>query len=509
MKKDIEKYKIYSNEVEAEITIAETDTEYIPLYELKKRKISLGIQVVLDEVKEELIKVVPLSTKEFIDPKVFEGVKTKFREKAIDLLENYFPNLAEKEKRFLACGLVNDMLGLGDIELILSDPNLEEIVVNCHREPIWVYHKRHNWLKTNIYLDNEEEIYNYSSAIGRRVGMQISNLHPLMDAHLTTGDRVNATIFPISTKGNTITIRKFSRSPWTIIHFLEAKTFSKDVAAFLWLAIQYELNIMVSGGTASGKTSMLGVILPFIPPNQRIISIEDTREIQLPDFLHWVPLSSRGSNPEGKGEITMLDLMVNALRMRPDRLIIGEIRRAKEAEVMFEAIRTGHSAYATFHGDRADQVFKRLTNSPINLAESMLSALHLIVVQYRHRRKGIRRTTEVAEIISTEDKCRVNIIYRWNAQTDQIEKINEVYRIYDEISMYSGMTKKEIETDIANKVVILDWMMKHKIKTVNSVGKILAEYYQDEKKIIKAAVGNISPKEILGEKLYGEIIKSD
>ncbi|MCK5176991.1 MAG: Flp pilus assembly complex ATPase component TadA, partial [Candidatus Aenigmarchaeota archaeon] len=289
----------------------------------------------------------------------------------------------------------------------------------------------------------------------------------------------------------------------------EAKTFSKDVAAFLWLAIQYELNIMVSGGTASGKTSMLGVILPFIPPNQRIISIEDTREIQLPDFLHWVPLSSRGANPEGKGEITMLDLMVNALRMRPDRLIIGEIRRAKEAEVMFEAIRTGHSAYATFHGDRADQVYKRLTNSPINLAESMLSALHLIVVQYRHRRKGIRRTTEVAEIISTEDKCRVNIIYRWNAQTDQIEKINEVYRIYDEISMYSGMTKKEIETDIANKVVILDWMMKHKIKTVNSVGKILAEYYQDEKKIITAAVGNVSPKEILGDKLYGEITKSD
>ncbi|RLG14727.1 MAG: hypothetical protein DRN66_01300 [Candidatus Nanohalarchaeota archaeon] len=507
MKKDIESYKINSDEVEAEIIIEETNTEYVPIYNLKKRKISLGIQVVLDEIKDELIKVVPLSTKEFIDPKVFKGVKKKFREKAIEMLETYLPNLAEKEKKVLAGTLVHDMLGLGDIELILNDPNLEEIVVNCHKDPVWVYHKRHNWVKTNIYLKNEEEIYNYSSAIGRRVGMQISNLHPLMDAHLTTGDRVNATIFPISTKGNTITIRKFSRSPWTVIHFIEAKTFSKDIAAFLWLAIQYELNILVSGGTASGKTSMLGVILPFIPPNQRIISIEDTREIQLPRFLHWVPLSSRGANPEGKGEITMLDLMVNALRMRPDRLIIGEIRRAKEAEVMFEAIRTGHSAYATFHGDRAEQVYQRLINAPMNLAESMLSALHIIVVQYRHRRKGIRRTTEVAELISVDDKCKINLIYRWNAQTDTVEKINEVYRIYDEISMYSGMTKEEIEKDLANKVMILDWMMKNKIKTVDSVGKILAEYYRDEKTVIAAAVGSKSPKEILGDKLYAEINK--
>ena len=505
MKKDIESYKINSDEVEAEIIIEERDTEYIPVYILKKRKISLGIQIVLDEIREELIKVVPLSTKEFIDPKVFEDVKKKFKGKAVEMLETYFPNLVEKEKKVLAGTLVHSMLGLGDIELILNDPNLEEIVVNCHKDPIWVYHKKHNWLKTNIYLKNEEEIYNYSSAIGRRVGMQISNLHPLMDAHLTTGDRVNATIFPISTKGNTITIRKFSRSPWTVINFLEAKTFSKDIAAFLWLAVQYELNILVSGGTASGKTSMLGVILPFIPPNQRIISIEDTREIHLPQFLHWVPLSSRSTNPEGRGEITMLDLMVNALRMRPDRLIIGEVRRSKEAEVMFEAIRTGHSAYATFHGDRAEQVYKRLVNAPINLAESMLSALHIIVVQYRHRRKGIRRTIEIAELISSDEKCKINIIYRWNARTDKVEKINEVYRIYDEISMYSGMTKEEIEKDLANKVIILDWMIKNKIKTVNSVGKILAEYYRNEIKVITAAVKKESPKGILGEKLYAEI----
>ncbi|MEA3342941.1 MAG: type II/IV secretion system ATPase subunit, partial [archaeon] len=360
-------------------------------------------------------------------------------------------------------------------------------------------------LKTNIFLKSEDKIYNSASSIGRRVGRQITNLNPLMDAHLSTGDRVNATLFPISTGGNTITIRKFSRSPWTIIHFLEVKTLSAEVAALLWLAIQYELNILVSGGTASGKTSMLNILMPFMPPNQRIISIEDTREINLPKFLHWVPFSSREANPEGKGQVTMLDLLANSLRMRPDRIIVGEVRRAKEAEVMFEAIRTGHSAYATFHGDKAEEVYKRLTNPPINLPESMLSALHLIVVQYRHRRKGIRRTLEIAEIVKAEGGSALNLIYQWNPRTDVLEKVNKTFRIDKEIQLYTGMGSEDIERDLANKVKILEWMIKYQIKTINTVGKVFAEYYRDENAVVKLAKSNASPKELLGDELYKEI----
>ncbi|MCK5234172.1 MAG: CpaF family protein, partial [Candidatus Aenigmarchaeota archaeon] len=353
----------------------------------------------------------------------------------------------------------------------------------------------------------EEAIYNYSSSVGRHVGRQITNLAPLMDAHLTTGDRVNATLFPISTDGNTLTIRKFSRSPWTIIHFLEANTLSPETAAILWLAMQYELNILVAGGTASGKTSMLNVLLPFIPPNQRIISIEDTREINLPEYLHWVPFSSRGANPEGKGEVTMLDLLVNSLRMRPDRIIIGEIRRTREAEVMFEAIRTGHSAYATFHADNAEQVYKRLINPPMNLPESVLGALHLIVVQYRHRRRGIRRTTEIAEVISLEEANRLNIIYRWNPRTDKMEKNSKIIRMMNEINMYTGMTETDFEEDIQNKIAVLNWMRKNKVKTIDSVGKVFAEYYKNEKKVITLVKKNASVTELLGSAFSDELLK--
>ena len=222
----IETYKIIADNVDAVVEINTTATEYVPLYILERSEMTLATHAILNTIKDELITMVNLTVKEFVDPSALQTVKEKFIKKAMVLMEKYLPFATSKDKELLAGNLIHEMLGLGDIELILADPFLEEIVINGHTEPIWVYHKHHGWLKTNIILKNEEQVYNYASAIGRRVGRQITNLEPLMDAHLTTGDRVNATLFPISTQGNTITIRKFSRSPWTIIHFLEAQTFT-------------------------------------------------------------------------------------------------------------------------------------------------------------------------------------------------------------------------------------------------------------------------------------------
>ncbi|MCX6777364.1 MAG: type II/IV secretion system ATPase subunit [Candidatus Micrarchaeota archaeon] len=246
-------------------------------------------------------------------------------------------------------------------------------MVNSAKEPLWVYHAKYGWLKSNFKFESEEQIANYASIIARKVGRQISTLAPLLDAHLGGGERANATLFPISTKGNGITIRKFSKNPWTMVRLLKGKLLSVEAAALLWLCMQYEMNIIVGGGTASGKTSILNALLIFTPPNQRVISIEDTRELLLPDFLQWTPLVTRLPNPEGKGEVTMLDLMVNSLRMRPDRIVLGEIRRQREAEVLFEAMHTGHAVYATLHADNAEQVKNRMSTPPINLPESMLT----------------------------------------------------------------------------------------------------------------------------------------
>tara|TARA_Y100000031_G_C8209569_1_gene380242 strand:+ start:126 stop:776 length:651 start_codon:yes stop_codon:yes gene_type:complete len=201
------------------------------------------------------------------------------------------------------------------------------------------------------------------------VGREITGLHPIMDAHLLSGDRVASTLFPVSTAGNTITIRRFARNPWTITTLIANNTLSKEMAAFIWLAMHYEMNILVAGGTASGKTSMLSAISGLLPTNQRVISIEDTREITLPEELewNWVPLTTRNPNPEGQGEVTMLDLIVSSLRMRPDRIIAGEVRRKAQAETMFEAMHTGHSVYTTIHADTVEQVKRRKTQIRIQI----------------------------------------------------------------------------------------------------------------------------------------------
>jgi flagellar protein FlaI len=439
-----------------------------------------------------------------------EEIKQRFLESARNAITQELPMASEKEKDILSGTMVHEMLGLGRLEVVLNDDNLEEVVINNSSEPVWVFHKKIGWLKTNIVIPSEEQIYNYASLIGRKIGRQITNLNPLMDAHLITGDRVNATLFPVSTKGNTITIRKFRREPWTIIHFIDPseKTMTKEIAALLWLCMQYELNIIVAGGTASGKTSVLNALMPFMPPNHRILSIEDTRELRLPDFLHWIPLTTREPNPEGKGQVSMLDLLINSLRMRPDRIVVGEIRRQSEAEVLFEAMHTGHSVYATLHADRAEQVLRRLTNPPINVPESLLESLHLVLVQYRHRRLGIRRTIEVAEFIPGESGkfgSRLETLYRWKPLTDTIERARSSIRLINEIRMHTGMTDEQMEADLQEKETVLQWMLENKVKTVNAVGKVVAEYYHDKDKVLKIVKSGGKPEAIIGKVLAEEL----
>lgn len=497
--KILEKYQIETFKVKAQITIEKSPKEFVPFYLIKVPEVQPATLALMDQVREKILSEVAIKTSELLEPKAYEELKLKFFDKSFELLRRELTNEKEEIWELLSGMLVHEMLGLGKMEILIADGDLEDIVVNGSNEPVWVYHKKHGWLKTNISIPTELQIQNYTAMIGRKVGRQITTLTPLMDAHLTTGDRVNATLFPISTRGNTISIRKFKRKPWTISDLIESRTLTADVAALLWLIIQYEMNMIVSGGTASGKTTFLNVLMPFIPPNQRIISIEDTREIQLPSFLHWIPLTTREPNPEGKGEVSMLDLLVNSLRMRPDRIIVGEIRRAEQAEVLFEAMHTGHSVYATLHADTAEQTYRRLVNPPINVPELLVESLHLITSTFRDRRKRIRRVFQIAEVIPQTDatKSKINIMYAWNPSSDKIRKVRESMRLIDELKLHTGMSDKEFKKDLEDKEKILKWIYKKDIRTVDGVGKVVFDYYFDPQKILEIVEKNKAPTELI------------
>ncbi|MEM4361147.1 MAG: ATPase, T2SS/T4P/T4SS family [Candidatus Anstonellaceae archaeon] len=485
--KEIESYLFDNDGIQILAKIMYYPNDFVLHYNIVVRGISEGTRIVLNNLRGELITTVKLDVTDIMDPRKREEVKRKFEERAEFLLSKHFPNISENDKKILIVYLIQNSLGLGDLEAPLHDEKLEEIVINSSKEPVWVYHKKYGWCKTNIYVKSEEAIYDYASLIGRRIGKQINILNPLMDAHLSSGERVNATLYPISAFGNTLTIRKFSKNPWTIPYLIELNCISSKVAALIWLCIQNELSLLVTGGTGSGKTSFLNAIACLIPANQRIISIEDTRELTLPDFLQWVPLTTREPNSEGRGEVTMLDLLVNSLRMRPDRIIVGEIRKQREAEILFEAMHTGHSVYATLHADNAHETITRLTTPPINIPIQMLDSLAGIVVQFRHRRLNIRRTLEVAEI---QKGGQPNILYRWDLRKDKLMEIGKMTTLSKTLNLYCGMTEQEIEKDIEEKALIFDWMVKKRYNSVNDVGRIISSYYIEPEEVINAAKKN-------------------
>ncbi|MEM4296370.1 MAG: ATPase, T2SS/T4P/T4SS family [Candidatus Anstonellales archaeon] len=479
------KYTFYSENIPVQATVIRTKKDFVPTYDIKVPGIGVGTKTIIEtKLKADLLVGVDVDLSEILDPKKAEIIKKKFYNRAIAILEKSFPDITEEQKAILATYLIQHTIGLGDLDILVSDEMLEEIVVNGPNDNIWVYHKKFGWCRTNLKMKDDEEIYNYAAFIARKVGRQINILNPLLDAHISTGDRVNATLFPISSYGNTLTIRKFSRNPWTVTNLIASDTISIEVMALIWLCIQNELSLIVSGGTGSGKTSFLNAIAGFIPANQRVITIEDTRELTLPKYLQWVPLVTREPNPEGKGEVTMLDLLVNSLRMRPDRIIVGEIRRQKEAEVMFEAMHTGHSVYATLHADNSEQTITRLTTPPISLPNEVLDAVAGIVVQFRHRRYNLRRTLEFTEVLKNG---KLNNIYRWDAGKDTIIKSGNLVRIANLLELYAGLNEKEIKADIQEKSVILNWMVNKKYFDIDQVGHIVSTYYSYPEEVVNAA----------------------
>jgi len=479
----IETYNIEADGAEVKVEIRRGTIGIT--YSLLIPEIKLPTMTLLNDIRNELISITSISMQELSDPKLFLLIKKRFKEQASRLIKEKLPNLEVGIEQYLVGSLMQEMLGLGKIEYLVNDPNLEEIVIVSSKEPIKVFTKKYGWLNTNVLVEKEDDIINYSNIIARRVGRQITILNPLLDAHLLSGDRVNSVLYPINTKGNTITIRKFSRDPYTIIDLIANNTCDLEISSLLWLAIEYEMNIIISGGTASGKTVLLNACMPFIPPNQRIISIEDTKELMLPEFLYWTPLVTRLPNPEGKGSVTMLDLLVNSLRMRPDRIILGEMRKHEEAMVLFEAMHTGHSVYATLHADSASETVSRLVNPPLSVPANLLRTINLNVVMFRDRRRGIRRVLQVAEIESQGDAAKANTMYRWSVESDRIIKHSKSARFFEDLGRHTSMSESEIFKVMEEKKQILSWMLKNRLRNLNEMGKVMNLYYKDKKYLLE------------------------
>ncbi len=464
--------------------------DVVPQYNVFKQKYSSEEKLLLSELRENLVDLA-ISSDESLqvnedkllnDIKNFLFAKLQNNSQNNTISNEYLDNLARK--------LFQDLVGYGEIDPLIRDDNLEEIMVIGIDKPVFVYHREYGMMKTNILFKDAGEVMNLIDSIARQINRRIDQESPILDGRLPDGSRVNATIPPISADGPSMTIRKFKRDPLTIIDLINSKTISVELAAFFWLCFDglgvKSANAIISGGTSSGKTTTLNALSSFINPKERIITIEDTLELQIP-HEHVIRMETRPPNVENRGELTMNDLVKNSLRQRPDRIIVGEVR-GSEAITLFTALNTGHSGFGTLHSNDARETITRLTNAPMSVPNIMISAIDFIIMQNRiYRSDGVsfRRISEVAEVSGIEEGViQLNKIFEWDPQSDTIKNVGITSKTLTEIANVSGNSLNSLYDEIKNREIVLQHMVDQNIRSIRDVSTVLEMYYLDSQKVL-------------------------
>lgn len=464
--------------------------DVVPQYNVFKQKYSSEEKLLLSELRENLVDLA-ISSDESLqvnEDKLLNDIKNFLFAKLANNSQNntisneYLDNLARK--------LFQDLVGYGEIDPLIRDDNLEEIMVIGIDKPVFVYHREYGMMKTNILFKDAGEVMNLIDSIARQINRRIDQESPILDGRLPDGSRVNATIPPISADGPSMTIRKFKRDPLTIIDLINSKTISVELAAFFWLCFDglgvKSANAIISGGTSSGKTTTLNALSSFINPKERIITIEDTLELQIP-HEHVIKMETRPPNVENRGELTMNDLVKNSLRQRPDRIIVGEVR-GSEAITLFTALNTGHSGFGTLHSNDARETITRLTNAPMSVPNIMISAIDFIIMQNRiYRSDGVsfRRISEVAEVSGIEEGViQLNKIFEWDPQSDTIKNVGITSKTLTEIANVSGNSLNNLYDEIKNREIVLQHMVDQNIRSIRDVSTVLEMYYLDSQKVL-------------------------
>jgi flagellar protein FlaI len=322
--------------------------------------------------------------------------------------------------------MIRDKVGLGVLEPFMRDPNIEDI--SCSGN-IFIEHKIFESLKSPVKFENNEDLDAFVIKLSEKIGKPISYFNPIMDAVLPDGSRINIVLGEdISKKGSNFTIRKFAETPISVLQLIEFGTLDYIMAAYFWLALRQGMNCFVAGETASGKTTTMNAISTFIPPNAKIVSIEETPELQVP-HKNWIREITRPVQGKGEGEgsrVEMFDLLKASLRQRPNEIIVGEIRGA-EGLIVFQGMQTGHPAMSTFHAANVEKLIQRITGDPINVPKTYVDNLNFVVIQNAVRGpdgRMMRRITSVSEIIGYDPYTETfNFIevFKWNPVNDTID----------------------------------------------------------------------------------------
>jgi flagellar protein FlaI len=376
----------------------------------------------------------------------------------------------------------------GDLAALFEDDSLEEVMYNGGTQCVKVAHRKHGMCRTNIWIDDDSGLQiakNIASFTNVPLG-DGPGLVPIFDGRLPDGSRVNGTIPPVSPDGPTLTIRKFQEDPLTMIDLVNFGTVNSRLAAMMWVWIEgldsRPANFVIAGGTGSGKTTTLNCLGMYIPWSRRLLTVEDTAELQV-YHDHWLRMETRRERPDGTEEVDMNDCLKSSLRMRPDRIIVGEVR-GPECATLLTAMNTGHDgSFGSLHANTAQETVTRMINPPMNVPPIMLSGLDLIIIQARLHVNGktARKITEVAEVAGMEgDKPRLNAIWKYNASTDEIEETGIPSKLRETICNAAGVTPDVFERHVAQRQAIIEDLCSRGISDIQTVTSVVQNFYAQQ-----------------------------
>ena len=397
--------------------------------------------------------------------------------------------------------LFRDFLGVGVIEPIMDDPYIEDIHCDGYDIPLYVYHKEFGNIKTYLKF-SKDALDRYVQTLVQICDKHISHGNPIIDATMPDGSRLQATYgMDVTPRGSSFTIRKFSEDPLTPIDLLSLGTYTAEQLAYFWMAVENKLSMMVIGETASGKTTTLNALLMFVPPEAKIVSIEDTREIAL---MHenWVAEVTRQSIGEEEKEIDMYDLLKTSLRQRPDYIVVGEVR-GREAQTLFQAMSTGHAAYATLHAGDIQQAVYRLENEPLNVPRSMIQFLDIIIVQIQWTKGGVKKRRargiyEVLGIDPADKNLLINEVYVWDPYSDEY-MLSGVMKKLEKIAMVSGDELETTTKELRRREAFLKKLQELGVRNYRDVTSMIHAYYRNPDMEIDEIIENTMKRRKAGK----------
>ncbi len=457
--------------------------ENILVYHIVEPELSSAEKEILRKVKDGLIQVIDVSLKDVKG----EDTLNLLEEIVQKLLDDYGFEVTEQGYFKIMYYIFRDFVGLNEIEPLMRDPYIEDIGLDGLNVPVYIVHKKYGSLKTNIIYKNLEELKEFVTKLAERCDRYISYAEPLFDGALPDGTRVHASFAgDVTTRGPTFSIRKFREKPFTSVDMVKLNTASPEMLAYLWFAVENGANILITGGVATGKTTLLNCLSLFIPTESKIVSIEDTRELSLP-HENWIPGVARTSfTTTGIGEVTMFDLLKESFRQNPDYLIVGEIR-GKEAYVMFQSMASGHPSMATMHAGSVDDVMRRLQTEPISLSPGLLESLDIIIIMVHAREKGksarrIKEVLEMESIDSVSGRPRTSKSFTWIPFEDSFEYKGSSWTL-SKIATEKGLDMSTIMSDVAARKNVITWLVENNITELEDIVHYINMYRRNPNKM--------------------------